>query len=68
MACFRRLPEWHRSDVQPLEAVEVLEGKGEALPVVEGKEVIDVNRVNRLIAFFVATTVAKGLPASCEAG
>lgn len=64
MIGFYELPDRHRSDVQPLDAVEVFEGEREALAFVGGEELIDVYRVNRLIALVVATTVAERVPAS----
>ena len=55
--------------MQLLNAMQVCEGKRKALPFLGTDELIDVNRMNRLIALVIATTVAKGLPASgdtCE--
>ena len=50
--------------MQLLNAMQVCEGKRKALPFLGTDELIDVNRMNRLIALLIATTVAKGLPAS----
>jgi hypothetical protein len=55
--------------MEVLDAVYILEGKSKPLPVLGTDQLIDVERMNRLIAFPIATTVAKGLPASgktCE--
>jgi len=53
--------------VQSLRAVQVPEGKGEALALIRGEELIHVDGVDRLIAGLIATTVAKWLPSSREA-
>ena len=54
--------------MEVLDAVYILEGKSKPLPVLGTDQLIDVERMNRLIAFPIATTVAKRLPASGEAG
>ncbi|MBI3327450.1 MAG: hypothetical protein HYZ81_12210 [Nitrospinae bacterium] len=53
--------------MQPLNAVQIPEGKGEALALIRGEEVIHVDGVDRLIAGVIATTVAQWLPSSREA-
>lgn len=52
-----------------LDAMQVRQRKGKPLPFLGADGLIDVNRMNRLIALLIATTVAKRLPASgqtCE--
>jgi hypothetical protein len=62
------LPTRHRGDMQVLDAVHVLQRKGKALPLLRRDELIDIDRMNRFITLVIATTVAKGFPASGEAG
>jgi hypothetical protein len=54
--------------VEVLDAVQVGQRKGKAFPLFGRDEFIDIDRMNRLIARSVATTVAKRLPASGETG
>ena len=54
--------------MQLLDAMQVGQGKGKPFSVCGCDEVIDVDGVNRLIALLIATTVAKRLPASGQAG
>jgi len=55
-------------DMQVLDAMQVSQRKGKAFSLFGCNELIDVDRVNRLLTFPVATTVAKGLPTSGETG
>ena len=55
-------------DMQVLDAMQVSQRKGKAFSLFGCNEFIDVDRVNRLRTFPVATTVAKGLPTSGETG
>jgi hypothetical protein len=55
-------------DMQVLDAMQVSQRKGKAFSLFGCDEFIDVDRVNRLLTFPVATTVAKGLPTSGETG
>jgi hypothetical protein len=52
--------------MQVLDAMQVGQGKGEAFALFGRDKLIDVDRMNRLLALVIATTVAKGLPASGE--
>jgi hypothetical protein len=54
--------------MQVLDAMQVSQRKGKAFSLCGCDEFIDVDRVNRLRTFPVATTVAKGLPTSGETG
>jgi hypothetical protein len=54
--------------MQVLDAMQVSQRKGKAFSLFGCDEFIDVDRVNRLLTFPVATTVAKGLPTSGETG
>jgi hypothetical protein len=56
------------SDVEMLNTMQVGERKGKPLPLLGRDHFIDVDGMNGLITRFIATTVAKGLPASSEAG
>ena len=51
-----------------LDAMQVGQRKGKSFSLFGCDELIDVDRVNRLLTFPVATTVAKGIPASDETG
>jgi hypothetical protein len=53
--------------MEVLDAVQVGQRKGKAFPFFRRDKFIDIDRVNRLVAVAIATTVAKGLPASSEA-
>jgi hypothetical protein len=55
-------------DMEVLDAMQVSQRKGKAFSLFGCNELIDVDRVNRLLPFPVATTVAKGLPTSGETG
>ncbi len=67
LACSHRLPTRHSADVELLDAMQVGERKGKALPFLGADQLIDVNGVNRLVALVIATTVAQGFPASGQA-
>jgi len=58
----------HGSDIEVLHAVHVVEGKGKSLPILGTDQLVDIKRMNRLIAGLIATTVAQGFPASGETG
>jgi hypothetical protein len=55
-------------DMEVLDARQVGQCKGNSFSLFGCNELIDVDRVNRLLTFPVATTVAKGLPTSGETG
>jgi hypothetical protein len=54
--------------MQPLDAVQVGQRKGEPFPFFGCDELSDIDRMNRLIAGLIATTVAKWFPASGKTG
>jgi hypothetical protein len=54
--------------VEVLDAMQVGQCKGKTFSLFRCDKLIDVDRMNRLITCIVATTVAKGLPASGETG
>jgi hypothetical protein len=58
LACSHRLAARDRGDVELLDATQVGERKGPALPLRGADQVIDVNGMNRLVAVLIATTVA----------
>jgi hypothetical protein len=62
------LPAGSGGDMQMLDAMQVGQRKGKAFSLFGCNELIDVDRVNRLLTFIIATTVAKGLPASGKTG
>ena len=55
-------------DMEVLDTMQVGQCKGKSLSFFGCNERIDLNRVNWLLTFPLATTVAKGLPASGETG
>jgi hypothetical protein len=55
-------------DMQMLDAMQVGQCKSEPFSLLGGDELIDIDRMNRLLTFVIATTVAKGLPASGKTG
>lgn len=57
-----------RGDMKGLDTMQVGQSKGKSLSFFGCDALIDLNRVNWLLTFLVATTVAKGLPASGETG
>jgi hypothetical protein len=58
------LPAGHRSDMEVLDAMQVGQRKGKAFSFFGRDKLIDIDRMNRLLTLVIATTVAKGLPAS----
>jgi hypothetical protein len=62
------LPAGSRCDMQVLDAVQVGQCKGKAFALFRGDKLIDIDRMNRLLTLVIATTVAKGLPASGKTG
>jgi hypothetical protein len=61
-----RFAPGHRRHVELLDAVQVCERERQAFPFRGTNELVDINRMDGLIARVIATTVAKGLPASGE--
>ena len=57
-----------RGDMKVLDTMQVGQCKGKSFSFFGCDERIDLNHVNWLLTFPVATTVAKGLPASGETG
>jgi hypothetical protein len=57
-----------RGDMKVLDTIQVGQSKGKLFSCFGCDELIDPNRVNGLLTFPVATTVAKGLTASGETG
>jgi hypothetical protein len=55
-------------DMQMLDAMQVGQCKSEPFSLLGGDELIDIDRMNGLLTFVIATTVAKGLPASGKTG
>jgi len=55
-------------DMQMLDAMQVSQRKGKAFALFRRDELIDIDRMNRLLTLVIATTVAKGLPASGKTG
>ena len=62
------LPAGSRGDMQMLDAMQVGQCKGKALSFFGCDKLIDIDRMNRLLTLVIATTVAKGLPASGKTG
>jgi hypothetical protein len=56
------------SDMQVLDAVQVGQRERKAFSLFRRNKLIDIDRMNRLLALIIATTVAKGLPASGKTG
>jgi hypothetical protein len=54
--------------MEVLDAMQVGQGKGKAFSLLGRNEFIDIDRLNRLIARLIATTVAKRFPASGKTG
>jgi hypothetical protein len=55
-------------DMQVLDAMQVGQRKGKAFSFFGRDKLIDIDRMNRLLTLVIATTVAKGLPASGKTG
>ena len=62
------LPAWSGGDMQMLDPMHVGQGKGKPFSLLGRNELIHIDRMNRLLTLVIATTVAKGLPASGETG
>jgi hypothetical protein len=60
----RDRPTRDGGDMEMLDAMQVGQRKGKPLALFGRDKLIDIDRMNRLIALVIATTVAKGLPAS----
>ena len=58
LARSHRLAARYRGDVELLDAMQIGERKGKALPFLGADQLIDVNGMNRLVALLIATTVA----------
>jgi hypothetical protein len=54
--------------MEVLDAMQVRQRKSKTFPLFGSDKFIDIDRVNWLIALSIATTVAKGLPASSKTG
>ncbi|MGH8071548.1 MAG: hypothetical protein ACRERE_41215 [Candidatus Entotheonellia bacterium] len=65
---FERLSAWHRAHMEVLDPVQICECEGKPPTLRGADELLDVNRMNRLIACLIATTVAQWLPASGKTG
>jgi hypothetical protein len=55
-------------DMQVLDAMQVGQRKGKAFSILGRDELIHIDRMNWLLTLLIATTVAKGLPASGKTG
>jgi hypothetical protein len=60
----RDRPTRDGGDMEMLDAVQVGQRKGKPLALFGRDKLIDIDRMNRLIALAIATTVAKRFPAS----
>ena len=58
LARSHRLAARYRGDVELLDAMQIGERNGKALPFPGADQLIDVNGMNRLVALLIATTVA----------
>jgi hypothetical protein len=54
--------------MQMLDPMQAGQGKGKPFSLLGRNELIHIDRMNRLLTLIIATTVAKGLPASGETG
>ena len=54
--------------MQMLDPMQAGQGKGKPFALLGRNELIHIDRMNRLLTLIIATTVAKGLPASGETG
>jgi hypothetical protein len=68
MVHINSLPAWRAGDMQMLDPMYVSQSKGKPLSLLWRNKLIHIDRMNRLLTFIIATTVAKGLPASGKAG
>jgi hypothetical protein len=62
------LPAGSGGDMQVLDAMQVAQCKGKSFSLLGRDELIDIDRMNWLLTLLIATTVAKGLPASGKTG
>jgi hypothetical protein len=62
------LPAGNGGNMQVLDTMQVGQRKGKAFSFFGRDKLIDIDRMNRLLTFVIATTVAKGLPASGKTG
>jgi hypothetical protein len=62
----RALPTGDGSDMEMLDTMHVDLYTGQALALVRGDEIIDIDRMNGLLTTLLATPVAQGLPISRE--
>jgi hypothetical protein len=62
------LPAGSGGDMQVLDAMQVSQRKGKPFSLLGRDELIHIDRMNRLLTLLIATTVAKGLPASGKTG
>jgi hypothetical protein len=68
LVCVHGLPAGDRGDMQVLDAMQVGQRKGKTFALFRRDKLVDVDRMNWLLALVIATTVAKGFPASGETG
>jgi hypothetical protein len=62
------LPAGNGGNMQVLDTMQVGQRKGKAFSFFGRDKLIDIDRMNRLLTLVIATTVAKGLPASGKTG
>jgi hypothetical protein len=62
------LPAGSGGDMQVLDAMQVAQCKGKSFSLLGRDELIHIDRMNWLLTLLIATTVAKGLPASGKTG
>ena len=58
------LPAGNGGNMQVLDTMQVGQRKGKAFSFFGRDKLVDIDRMNRLLTLVIATTVAKGLPAS----
>jgi hypothetical protein len=68
LARVHRFPARNGGHMEVLDAMQVGQGKGKAFSLIGRNEFVDIDRMNRLIARLIATTVAKRFPASGKTG
>jgi hypothetical protein len=62
------LPAGNGGNMQVLDTMQVGQHKGKAFSFFGRDKLVDIDRMNRLLTLVIATTVAKGLPASGQTG
>ena len=62
------LPAGNGGNMQVLDTMQVGQCKGKAFSFFGRDKLIDIDRMNQLLTLVIATTVAKGLPASGKTG